>query len=74
MFPSLAAAALLYMRKETASQIKNTRLNHILALVGMREINGNLAETPEKLERYDHDGSGIVKFVQGITETRNRGL
>lgn len=59
--------------KETASQIKG--INKVLRAIGIRVINGNLAETPEKLpeelidKRNNHgrnDRSGIIDTLQNI--------
>ena len=55
-------------KKETASQVKS--INNVLQAVGVREINGEIAETPEKLpersEHGRHDRSGIINALQNI--------
>lgn len=55
-------------RKETASQVKG--INNILAAVGVREINGEIAETPEKLPERSKNGRqnrpGIISALQNI--------
>lgn len=54
--------------KETTSQIKG--MDKVLRAIGIRVINGNMAETPEKLPgRSRHgrqDRSGIIDTLQNI--------
>jgi hypothetical protein len=54
--------------KETTCQVKD--INKVLRAIGIRVINGNIAETPEKLpERSRHgrqDRSGIIDTLQNI--------
>lgn len=63
-------------KKETASQIKG--INKVLMAVGVREINGEIAETPEKLpERSEHgrnDRSGIIDALQDIDKDHNNSI
>ena len=62
--------------KETASQIKS--INKALMAVGVREINGEIAETPEKLPgRSRHgrqDRSGIIDTLQNIHTNNVNGI
>lgn len=65
-------------KRETASQIKDTAIDRVLMTVGVREINGEIAETPEKLpERYEdgrNDRSGIIDALQNIHKAYHNGL
>lgn len=55
-------------KKETASQVKG--INNVLRSIGIRVINGSIAETPEKLPGRSRDGrndrSGIIDTVQAV--------
>lgn len=65
-------------KRETASQTKRRAIDKVLMAVGVREINGVIAETPEKLpERSEHgrnDRSGIVNALQNINTDYVNGI
>ena len=46
------------MKKETATKNKKTRLDYLLSLVGMRMIDGNIAEIPEKIPEEQRSNHG----------------
>ena len=46
------------MRKETAIKNRKTRLDHILSSAGMRIIDGQIAEIPEKIPEEQRSNHG----------------
>ena len=55
--------------RETAMKTKQTKLDNLLSLMGMRMIDGQIAEIPEKIpeeQRSNHDRRTIINTVQNI--------
>lgn len=45
-------------KKETATKNRKTRLDYLLSLVGMRMIDGQIAEIPEKISEEQRSNHG----------------
>ena len=62
---------------ETASKIKNDRMNRLLASLGVREIGRDIAETPEKFKESNHgryDGRTVKDAMQGVNKDNNNDI
>ena len=62
---------------ETASKIKNDRMNRLLASLGVREIGRDIAETPEKFKESNHgryDGRTVNGVMQDVHKDNNNNL
>ena len=60
-------------KRETACQVKNTPFDRIMTPAGIRMINGQVAETPEKLlEKRENngrnDGRAIINTLQNVDQ------